>query len=113
MGDALLCLWRAVPLDPPDPPLTMGTLCGLLLGASLSADTGEVGGESPFVPSTLLAAGVGVAQGRSGDGGALADLLRLLSISSRTIFTSKSAGSSTPALLTVRLLNCSARRSQP
>lgn len=48
-----------------------------------------------------------------GDVWVFADLLRRRSISSRTIEISNSAGSSIPALLTIRLRSCSAIRSQP
>lgn len=54
-----------------------------------------------------------VAQVVVGDICALEDLRRLLSISSSTMFMSKSAGSSMDARLIVKDLNCSASRSQP
>jgi hypothetical protein len=48
-----------------------------------------------------------------GDDCAFDDRFRRLSISSSTIEMSNSTGSSIPALLTTKLLNCSAIRSHP
>ncbi|CAI6334468.1 unnamed protein product [Periconia digitata] len=74
---------------------------------------GDMGGELERASWACLGVGLPVGHGPGGEVGALADRLRLLSTSSSTILMSRSAGSSTPALLTVRLRKFSARRSQP
>jgi hypothetical protein len=55
--------------------------------------------------SACFNTGLGADHGSMGEGGILADLFLLLSMSSRTTLIRRSDGSSTPALFTVRLLS--------
>ena len=80
--------------------------------------SGDPGAELEWINSACGRVGLrlgleDVAQVEVGDICAFEDRRRRLSISSKTMLISRSAGSSTPARLTVKDLNCSASRSQP
>jgi hypothetical protein len=92
-GDALRCL--LCPL-----------VDGYIRAVELPTDIGLVGGlasDEVLTSSPCFRTGLGADQGKTGDGGTFADLLLRLSISSSTMFTSKSVGSSMPARFRVKL----------
>jgi hypothetical protein len=107
---------RVLVLDLSDPPLVITELfCGLALEPKCASPMGDPGVESDFARSDLWT-GWGrtlALHPSTGEGWALEDLRLRLSMSSSTMPVNRSAGSSMFALLTVRVLSCSERRSQP
>jgi hypothetical protein len=105
-------LWR---FSPSDAPLTMGVLRGLALVLNPVSVVGEPGAEFDFEASDL-STGCGLATllaPSEGDDGDFDERRLLLSMSSSTMPVRRSAGSSMLALFSVRVRNCSDRRSQP
>lgn len=121
VGEVLRCLpfEFGVFLPSLDPAFTRPMLCGLPTRETrLWSTSGEMGVEKERASSAYLPFGLAeghgcpVVEGVEGMG-ALDERRRRLSMSSSTMFNSRSMGSSTFARRTVRLRICSASLSQP
>ncbi len=109
----LLGRGRYCVFDPSESPLNKVAAWGLTLWPKGSSAFGEPGAEYGFASWVCCIVGLDVCRLCIGDDGAFDERRRRLSMSSSTMLTKRSVGSSTLARLTVNVRSCSANLSHP